>query len=320
LRLALYTLALVALCYSHPLGLLMSAALGLAMLLNRSALGLSWAGWLAPHLAAALAVGPWLGRYFDHGPESTVGRQPLKFLLGLPIGFLGGNSLVLAVFVAVIAYGLIVVRRGDDGRIRLGIDEPVAARCLIIWLTVPPLILYGYSRVSHPIFGPERYTLFVAPAYLLLLARGIVRLPWLPRLVVAVLAFGLAVSTLPGRVYAPDLKADWRAASVFLRRVDPDATEPVVVVSTDPSKNVEVETARYYLGPDRPVVPMPEPPDARSVWRTIPPGTRRAWIAVGLRRGEPARRLPDEITRDGRPTDFPGLRLVAIGPGLEPPP
>jgi hypothetical protein len=121
-------------------------------------------------------------------------------------------------------------------------------------------------------------------------------------------------------VYAPDLKADWRAASVFLRRVDPDATEPVVVVSTDPAKNVEVETARYYLGPDRLVVPMPEPPDARSVWRTIPPGTRRAWIAVGLRRGEPARRLPDEITRDGRPTDFPGLRLVAIGPGLEPPP
>jgi mannosyltransferase len=320
LRLALYTLALVALCYSHPLGLLMTAALGLAMLLNRKALGLSWAGWLAPHLAAAAAVGPWLGRYFDHDPESTVGRQPLKFLLGLPIGFVGGNFLVLAVFVAVIAYGLIVFRRGDGGRIRPEIDQPVAARCLIVWLTVPPLILYGYSRVSHPIFGPERYTLFVAPAYLLLLARGIARLPRLPRLVVAATAFGLAVCTLPGRVYAPDLKADWRAASIYLRRVDPAATGPVVVASTDPSTNVEIETARYYLGPDRLVVPMPEPPDARSILRTIPPGTRRAWIAIGLRRGEPARRLPDEITRDGKPTGFPGLRFVAIGLEHEPPP
>jgi mannosyltransferase len=226
----------------------------------------------------------------------------------------------LAAFVAVIAYGLIVFRRGDGGRIRLEIDQPVAARCLIIWLTLPPLILYGYSRVSHPIFGPERYTLFVAPAYLLLLARGLVRLPLVPRLVVAAMAFGLAFYTLPGRVYAPDLKADWRAAAVYLQRVDPAATEPVVVVSTDPSKNVEVETARYYLGPDRLVVPMPEPPDARPILRTIPPGTRRAWIAIGLRRGESARRLPDEIIRGGRPTDFPGLRLVAIGLEHEPPP
>ena len=43
-KLALYTLALVALIYSHPLGLLMAAALGLAALIDRRALALSWFG------------------------------------------------------------------------------------------------------------------------------------------------------------------------------------------------------------------------------------------------------------------------------------
>src|SRR5262249_5851703 len=86
----LYVLGLAALVYSHPLGLLMAGALGLAALGHRAAFGLRGRDWLVLHLAAAAAVAPWLVRYVDHPPESTAGSLSLRFVLGLPIGFIGG--------------------------------------------------------------------------------------------------------------------------------------------------------------------------------------------------------------------------------------
>ena len=67
------------------------------------------------------------------------------------------------------------------------------------------------------------------------------------------LAIGLAIISsmaMGPMVYAPDLKADWRdfsravAESVAAR---PGDRVLVIVASADPSRNVEVETARYYL-------------------------------------------------------------------------
>jgi uncharacterized membrane protein len=315
-RLAWYALTLTALGYSHPLGLLMIAALGPASLVNRRALGLSWPGWLSAHLAALAALAPWLRHYVDHAPESTVGRLPLKFLLGTPIGFLGGNFLTLAGFAALIAYGLapcfrrFFVRWAPPTiRDSTPASPPNLAPSLLIWLIVPPTLLYEYSRLSHPVFGPSRYTLFVAPAYLILVARGLARLPLLPRLFAATTALGLAALSLPEAVYAPDLKADWRAAAALIDRADPAGAEPVVVVATDPAHNVEVETARYYLGPRRPVVPMPGRPE--DLARTLPPGPGRVWFAVGLRGGKPVGMVPDPFARGGTATDLAGLRLIA---------
>ena len=284
-RLAWYAAWLAALGYSHPLGLLMIAALCAASLVVRPAAGRSRGRWLAPYAAAGLALAPWIPRYLDHDPESTVGRLPIQFLLGTPIGFLGGNFLALALFAGVIAFGLSRSR-----------DRRTACACLVLWLAVPPVLLYAYSRLSHPIFGPARYTLFVAPAYLLLLARGLTRMPLLPRIGVASLAFGLAASALPGTVYGPDLKADWRAVSSFLNAADPSERDAVVVLTADPAHNVETVTARYYLGPMRPVT------DA-------PPRSGRAWYAIGVRSGRPVADLP-LVAHRGMVRDFPGLRLV----------
>ncbi|MFO0950692.1 MAG: glycosyltransferase family 39 protein [Isosphaeraceae bacterium] len=300
-RLALYATALAAMVYSHPLGLLMAGTLGMASLAFRRDFGLTWRSWLVVHAAAGLLVAVWLPRFFDHPPESTVGRLPVRFLLGLPIGYLGGNFLTLAVFLGVIAVGLI---RDREDR-----PERVSTSCLLLWLTVPPLILYAYSLVSHPIFGPERYTLYVGPAYLILLGRGLASLPRWPSWCVAALAFGLAAWTLPGRAYSPDLKADWRAAAAYLREADPPAKGVVLVASADPLHNVEVEAARYYLEPSRPVLPLPEPPAGTIVSADAP----RVWVAVGVRQGKPVRSLPDDWSRS-RSVDLDGLRLFAVQP------
>ena len=81
--------------YCHPLGLLIASALGLVSFLFRRAFRVSWRGWLCTYLAVALAVAPWLSQYLDHAPKSTSGLLPFRYLLGMPIRFIGGNFTVL---------------------------------------------------------------------------------------------------------------------------------------------------------------------------------------------------------------------------------
>jgi hypothetical protein len=243
-----------------------------------------------------LAVLPWLSNYFDHDPEFLdPSGTTLRNLLALPIGFVGGNRWVLLICMALIVFGML---RKDGAR--WVFDRPAETVILGIWLAVPPLLLFAYSLVKHPIFGQARYTLFVAPAYLLLLGRGLARCPlWLA----APLAVGglvLSGASLASTVYAPDLKANWRAAAELLRREAPGAT---VAVATDaPEHNVEVETARYYLGDGFHVVP------AESLKNFS--GDRRLVWAVGLKKGHPVAETPNAIRRDGTIHDLAGLRLI----------
>lgn len=312
-RLAWYAATLAALVYTHPLGLFMAGALGLAALLFRRSFGLSWARLLAAHLAAAAAVTPWLPRYFDHAPDFLSGALPLRFLLGTPIGFIGGNFLSLGVFAALAVYGAVRVRDAGDGRAHVGFEYPVSVACFLLWLTLPPVVLYVYSLAVHPVFGPPRYTLFVAPAYLVLVGRGVARLPPLAGAAVAVGAAVLSVSMWPRLVYAHDAKADWRAAAAVLDLLDPVAGDPVVVIARGPTgTNFEDDTARYYLGRGRPVIAMPDRPD--EVAGRLVPGHGRLWFAVGVRDGRPIVPLPQTPATRSEPIELDGLRIWPVDP------
>jgi mannosyltransferase len=305
--LVLYSLSLIALTYSHPLGLLMAGALGLATLLFRGAFQIPWQWWLLVHLTAGLAVAPWIGRYTGHAPELITGLLPFRFLLGTPIGFVGGNFIVLLICAILIGYGMCATVWRAGGRRRFVLENPVSCISLLIWLTVPPVALYLYSIVAHPIFGPARYTLFVAPAYLILVARGLAKLPLPLRIAAAVGGAFLSGAMLLHDVYRPDLKADWKSAAAYLDRYDPSAL--VVVTSTDPSRNLEVESARYYLGPGRVVIPWPD--HSGVLDRT----NGRVWVSIGLRDGRAIGELPPGLTRSNperEAVEFPGLRLMKI--------
>jgi hypothetical protein len=110
------------------------------------------------------------------------------------------------------------------------------------------------------------------------------------------------MSLYPSMVFASDLKADWRSAALLLDRIDPYRIEPVVVVSTDPTHNVEVETARYYLSPGRRALEGPG---------DVPTGSRY-WLAVGLRGGKTTIALPVSVPKDVQPLDLAGLRLMRL--------
>jgi 4-amino-4-deoxy-L-arabinose transferase-like glycosyltransferase len=309
-RQAAYSLSLTALLYSHPLGLLMAVTLAVSSLpFAQETFGTRW-GWLAAHLAPLLLVSGWLVNYFDHSPEFLSGRLPLKFLVGTPIGFIGGNFLVLTGLCSLIGFGLIRrCRKNCEASTRSG------AVCLALWLIVPPALLYAYSLIGSPVFGPARYTLFVAPAFLILVAQGLVCLPLLTRLALGLALGLLAAASLGPSVYATSLKADWRALAKQIRleaRSFPEMKFRVVVQTTNPERNVEIETARYYLPEDCRVIPMEEFEGTQ-----LADGFEgRTYVAIGIKEGadDPS---PDDLRLipDGR---YPGLMVYRVG-DLPPP-
>jgi mannosyltransferase len=239
-----YAACVVAMLFTHPLGLLMLGTLALASALDVRAFFGSWKTWLAIHLGVLVVAFPWLRFYFDHAPEFLSGRLPIKFLLATPIGFTGGNAAGLALVVGLIAIGLQRRRIADWST-----GDWIAPACLALWLVAPPTILFAYSQVASPIFGPARYTVFCAPAYLVLIAQALSRIPPLSRWTFGLALALAAVVTMRTMVYAPDLKADWRSFAHVMaaRQARPLRREAVMMVVAEPEPLPEMETARYYL-------------------------------------------------------------------------
>jgi mannosyltransferase len=291
-----YLVSLTALVYSHPLGLIMLGALALAGLIDLKACFGGLKRWLAIHVGAIVLCVPWFRNYLDHAPEFLTGNLSARFLLGTPIGFIGGNFLVMLGLVLLIVLG--TVRRGlvrNPGARWYVVPKSLAAYgILLVWLIVPPLALYLYSWVSYPVFGPARYTVFVAPAYLILVASGLSWMPAWARYPLAMSLTAISALALSPLVYAPDLKADWRSfsAEIFKSLVDhPRDSVLVIVASADPDRNVEVETARYYLPEDCAILGSEEITFER-LERFDPTDI---YFTVGTRQGRPVISVPARL-------------------------
>jgi uncharacterized membrane protein len=239
-----YGLLLAGLVYTQPLGLFMVAAHVAAYLLAHRELKLSPRNWLLVMALVALLSAPWIGRYFDHAPDYPLPRYAIKYLLAVPIEYIGGNSLTLIPLAVLVAHGLFVWRGG-----KAVIRRPVEGLALACWFVVPIAAMYIYSQVGHTIFGPSRYNLFVAPAYLMLVARGVAELPRPARFGAVGLMLALSIQNLLAVTYAPGVKADWRGFARWVAaREGGDAT--VIVVPHDPLfPRTQFEAARYYLEP-----------------------------------------------------------------------
>jgi mannosyltransferase len=130
---------------------------------------------------------------------------------------------------------------------------------LLAWMAVPPVLMYGYSYFFQPIFGPPRYHLFIAPAYLILLAHGLCKLPAIVRWPAAAAGFVLSMSLISAGVYDRALKSDWRGLARWLeqqgRAGERGVPVTIVVHPSDPRfPRDQVEAARYYLAPRHVVV------------------------------------------------------------------
>lgn len=302
-RCAGFAISQAALVFSHPLGGFMVVAQAIAFFATMRSFAWTFRRWFLTELAAGILVLPWLPNYFDHAPESLAGPQGIKMLLGLPIGFVGGNSVVLLVCGLIIAIACVVRENRDRWRI----DRPASLLPLWIWFTVPPVLLFVDSKLRYPLFGPARYTLFVGPAYLLLLGRGLAKLPIIVATIVAAIGLALALVLMSRIVYAPDLKADWRAAAAI---VGSRPGTNLYVASADPRRNVEVETARYYLGPNVSVLPAEQlnAADLRA--------DEFDFFAVGTKNGVAVAAPPAGLRVADR-WSVPGLSIELVSPAAK---
>ena len=263
-RCVLYWLLLTSLVYSHPLGLFMVATHVIAYLLARPYLALPLRWWLMIEGAVILSIIPWLPRYIDHGTDYPMPRHSIRFLAAVPIEYVGGNGAVLGVCLAIIVFGLLK----RDSALRppcLALSYPAENLIFITWSAVPPLLMYCYSYLSQPIFGPPRYHLYIAPAYLILLAHGLSRFHAAFRW--PLLAAGTALSLLLLQSYQQAMKADWRGLAAWLETQErmAGAGDParqrvtIVVHPSDPRfPREQLEAARYYLSPRFRVIPADE--------------------------------------------------------------
>ena len=146
--------------------------------------------------------------------------------------------------------------------------------------------------------------MFVGPAYLVLVALGLAGTPAPVRYPLALGLTVLAASELGPKVYDPELKADWRGFAATLA-ARPSERGLVIVVSTNPTRNLEVETARYYLPPAWAAIALEEATTDRLL--RISPDT--VYLAVGSHREVPAVPVPEQVGpyRFLRTTRFPGL-------------
>ena len=263
-RCAVYGLLLTSLVFSHPLGLFMVAAHGIAYLLARPYLALPLRWWLMIVGAVILSIIPWLPRFIDHGTDYPMPRHSIRFLAAVPIEYVGGNGTVLGMCLAIIVFGLLE-RDGSGRPPRLALSYPAENLIFITWFAVPPLLMYCYSYIFQPIFGPPRYHLFIAPAYLILLAHGLTRFHAAVRWPLLAASTALSLSLLQG--YQQAMKADWRGLAAWLETQertagagDPDRQRVTIVVHpSDPRfPREQLEAARYYLSPRFRVIPADE--------------------------------------------------------------
>ena len=218
---------------------------GLAYLLVRHALKLKLGSWLTIQIAVILTVAPWLRRYLDHGTDYPMPRYSIRFLLAVPIEYVGGNGIALLVCLATVVLGLFA-----GGGLMSKLPEKVV---LLTWSAIPPVLMYVYSYFFQPIFGPPRYHLFIAPAYLILLAHGLSKLPGLVRWPAAVVGLVLSLSLLSAGVYDRALKSDWRALARWLeqqaRAEGLQSPVTIVVHPSDPRfPRDQVEAAQLLFG------------------------------------------------------------------------
>ena len=312
-RAATHVALLAALVYTHPLGVLMSATLGLGAIVDRRRGGWSLSRLIAVHAAWVVAISPWIRHYLDHAPESTSGRLPLKFLAGMPIGFTGGNSSTLALFVSLIVVGLLPWAIPALSR---RVERPLWWP-LVVWFVGPPTILFAYSWIGHPIFGPARYNVYVAPAFCLLVGCGLARLRFLAQFTMAWALPSFAMMGLMSEVDHHVRKAAWREAAEYLDETAPSA--PIIVIPPGTGRNFEVEVARYYLGDRRLILPMPGA-TVDDALAKLGPRSGVVFFSASVRNMTPAGAVPDELNVDGRVVrhiDFrASLRLfrITVGP------
>lgn len=180
-----------------------------------------------------------------------LGRMSAILLAALGRGIRPVPSLgFTAVWVFLILAALLLTWRGPWRRSLL---------ILLAWLLLPPLLLYVIT-LQVPLFN-DRYLIFIAPAFYLLAAAGLVAVARRSRglaITAALIVVGLQAYGIWGQVHTP-IKADWRGAAAFVQAT---GNPNDIVLFQHPYNRFAYA---YYAGWDYPWRETPYAPDTADM-------------------------------------------------------
>jgi mannosyltransferase len=162
-----YVAASVLAVYAHYFAVYVLLVQFVTLLTVRRSAALRWE-WLGPYAAIALMCAPEVVFAARAGTAGTswISRPSLSDVVALPRRLSGSSALSKAL--VLLAGYAVLIAVGDRGRWRTGF---VAA-----WCIGPVVLDYAESMLVHPLFI-DYYLIIVLPAFLLLAAAGVARLP-----------------------------------------------------------------------------------------------------------------------------------------------
>jgi mannosyltransferase len=156
----------------------------------------------APEAYAAVVAGP-QGIYWIAPPNL---RDVASFAAALS----GGDRVLAVILFALAGFGAVMAVRGDGGR---GGAPRWKIGFLVAWLSVPVVLAFILS-FAQPIFA-FHYLLVTMPAFVVLIASGIVRLGRRAGVVALVVVVGLSVHSVVNWYEQPS-REDFRAAAAYV--------------------------------------------------------------------------------------------------------
>ncbi|HZN69615.1 MAG TPA: glycosyltransferase family 39 protein [Tepidisphaeraceae bacterium] len=240
-----YAVSVSLACYTHYFSFFVPLAHGAALLLSREHRRLLPA-WVGGMVLAALLWSPWLPAFWEQlrtpGNLSRMGDRwklqffatPVTFAVGRTFAWRDASKIMLlvalggamAAFWLPAAVGLLRSRRWFVGGL------------LLAWLALPVVLPLAAALAGKPLYHTRAASVAV-PAFLLLLAAGLVRMAAAPRYA-AVAVIGVMTAVSLYRYASLPLKDDWRAAAPPVL-AGLQAGE-VLLFDTD----IEVTSFRYY--------------------------------------------------------------------------
>lgn len=144
---------------------------------------------------------------------ARAGSSPLSWLRPPTLGSLvklpgdeAGSNLIALVFIILAGYGVL---RALAARERFGVGF------LALWLVLPPIVDFVASRLVQPLFL-DYYLIIVLPAFILLAAAGLVRLPGIPARVAALAVLVILAAIKVADWYRQPSVEGFRDASAYI--------------------------------------------------------------------------------------------------------
>jgi uncharacterized membrane protein len=272
LALAGYIITSALMMYTHVYSFFILAAQNLYLLaLLFVASGVfrqQWKRWLGAQITLAILFLPWLSvqaQQFSRVQQGFwIPKLPPRLLL-YTLTMYSGSSQLAWILAPLIAIALFAGWKGwnerngvrqsppsDEDKEGWLLQSRLKLYLLLLWLLCPILLPYIVSQFSSPIFLPK-YTIAALPAFVILVARGILNLRFHQlRLIVCLLIIGLSLFVLKN--YYGSLKKDlWREAVAHFKTL---ARPHDLVLFHDQSGEVPFEY--YYKGNDLVEKPFPD--------------------------------------------------------------